>query len=182
MQGKVMHQADSQQARAAGHGLAPDGVLATTSGLEFMRAIRDGRLPAPMMARTLGFRLVEVEVGHVTYEGIPAFDFYNPLGSVHGGWSATLLDSCMSCAVHTTLPAGTAYTTVEFKTQLLREINAATGPVRAVGQVVKVGRRIGTANGELLDRDGRLLASGSVTCLVFPTPDAGTSPRAAGLA
>jgi uncharacterized protein (TIGR00369 family) len=141
------------------------------SGLEFVQAMIDGRLAPPPMAETLSFRLLEVEHGRAVFTGEPAKRFYNPIGSVHGGWAATLLDSCMGCAVQTTLPAGTGYTTLEFKIDLLRPITVETGAVRAEGNIVKSGRRIALANGALYDDQGRLLARGTTTCLVFAYPD-----------
>ncbi|MDX1594727.1 MAG: PaaI family thioesterase [Gammaproteobacteria bacterium] len=148
-------------------GLAPTERLQALSGHDFLVAIRDGELPAPPMARTLGFQLAEVETGRVVFRATPSLDYYNPLGAVHGGWPATLLDSCMGCAVHSTLPAGTGYTTLEFKIDILRPITEATGPVAAEGRVVRVGRRVGVAEGALTDGAGRVLARGSTTCLVF---------------
>ncbi len=150
------------------HGLAPAGTLKEMSGLEFLSAILDGRLPAPPIAGTLDFALVEVEEGRALFRGTPGFAHYNPIGSVHGGWTATLLDSCMACAVQSTLPAGSACTTLEFKINILRAITADTGPVAAEGQVVQAGRRIGVAEGRLTDGAGRLLAHGTTTCLIYP--------------
>ena len=114
-----------------------------------------------------GFGLVEVESGRAVFAGTPALRHYNPLGTVHGGYAATLLDSCMGCAVHTALPKGTGYTTLEFKVSLVRPITADTGPVRAEGKLVSGGRRVATAEGRLTDSSGRLLAHATTTCLVF---------------
>jgi uncharacterized protein (TIGR00369 family) len=155
-------------AAADAFGQAPAEVLAGLSGLEHLRAIRDGRLPAAPMAQKLDFALVEVDHGRVVFEGRPSAAFYNPIGTVHGGWAATLLDSCMGCAAHSTLPPGSAYTTLEFKVNLVRAITAATGTVRATGVVLQAGRRIATAEGRLVDAAGRLLAHGTTTCLVLP--------------
>ncbi len=138
------------------------------SGLEFLTAMKCGRLPAPPMARTLDFALSEVEEGRIVFTGTPRCRHYNPHGAVHGGWYATLLDSCMSCAVLSTLPPGIGYTTLEFKIDLLRPITEATGPVEAEGHVVRRGQRVGVAEGRLKDGSGVLLARGSATCLVFP--------------
>jgi uncharacterized protein (TIGR00369 family) len=101
------------------------------------------------------------------FEGTPALEHYNPLGTVPGGYAATLLDSCMGCAVHTTLPKGVGYATLEFKVSLVRALTADTGRVRAEGKVVSSGRRVATAEGRLTDADGRLLAHATTTCLVF---------------
>ena len=141
--------------------------LKAMSGLDFLSAIKDGELPAPPIAGTLDFALVEVEKGRAVFRGIPSQAHYNPLGSVHGGWFATLLDSCMGCAVHSTLPAGTGYTTLEFKTNLVRAITDQTGPVEAEGKVIQTGRRVGVAEGNLRNAAGKLLAHGSTTCLIM---------------
>lgn len=145
----------------------PLEAMRSMSGLEFLEAIRDGRLPAPPMSRLLSFKLVEVERGRVAFEGFPNTDHYNPIGSVHGGYAATLLDSCMSCAVQTMIPRGSGYTTLEFKVNLVRGITAETGRIVAEGRVLTSGRRIGTAEGRITDSAGRLLAHGTTTCLVL---------------
>ncbi|MSP50485.1 MAG: PaaI family thioesterase [Alphaproteobacteria bacterium] len=149
-------------------GLTPMEEMKRLSGLEFLRGIRDGRLPPPPIAHHLGFTLAEVEEGRALFVGTPDFRLYNPLGSVHGGYIATLLDSAMSCAVQTTIPAGSGYTTVEIKVNFVRAVTDQTGPVRAEGKVINAGRRIGTSEGRLTDAKGRLLAHGTATCLVFP--------------
>ena len=141
--------------------------LAALSGFEFIDGMRTGRYPHPPIARTLDYRLTEVEEGRVVFEGAPAFDAYNPLGGAHGGWFGTLLDSCMACAVQTTLPRGTGYTTVEYKVTILRPAFTDTPPLKAVGTVVSSGRRIATATGEMVGPDGKLYATGTTTCLVF---------------
>ncbi|HYG54337.1 MAG TPA: PaaI family thioesterase [Burkholderiales bacterium] len=137
------------------------------SGLEFLRAIRDGRVPPAPMAKLIGFRLVEVDVGQVVFEVVPGEQHYNPLGTVHGGLAMTLLDSAMGCAVHTHLPSGTGYTTLEAKTNLVRAITAATGKLRAIGTTVHVGKRIATAEGRLEDAAGKLYAHATTTCIVL---------------
>ena len=149
-------------------GVAPPETLKAMSGLEFLQALTAGRLPAPPMTRTLGFALTEVSEGRALFRGQPSFEHYNPIGSVHGGWAATLLDSCMGCAVQSTLPQGSGYTTLEFKVNLVRAMTDKTGPVEAEGTVVQSGRRVGVAEGRLTDGDGRLLAFGTTTCLIFP--------------
>jgi uncharacterized protein (TIGR00369 family) len=140
---------------------------ASMSGLEFLCAIRDGRLPAPPIARLLGFSLVEVEMGHAAFEVLPGEQHYNPIGVVHGGLAMTLLDSAMGCAVQTHMPAGGGYTTLEAKTNLTRPITAQTGRLRAVGKALHVGNRVATAEGRLLDAAGRLYAHATTTCLVL---------------
>ena len=115
-------------------GIIPAAMLATRPGLDILSDMIAGRLPQPPIAWTLNFRLVEAATGWAVFEGEPRFDFYNPLGGVHGGWPATLLDSAMACAVHTTLPGGQGYTTVEFKLNCIRPISEATGRVRCEGR------------------------------------------------
>lgn len=126
-----------------------------------------GTLPGPPIASTLNFTLTTVEAGFVVFEGTPKLEFYNPLGTVHGGWAATLLDSAMACAVHSTLPSGQTYTTLEFKLNCVRPITVDTGPVRCEGRVINAGRTIATSEGKLLDAKGRILAHGTETCLIF---------------
>lgn len=138
------------------------------SGLELFRAMVAGELPAPPIGRTNHFRLVEAEHGRVVFEGRPSLDFYNPLGTVHGGWIATLLDSALGCAVHSTLPAGQGYTTLEIKVNYVRPVLERTGPVRSTGRIVHAGSRVATADATLTDAAGKLYAHGSTTCLVFP--------------
>jgi uncharacterized protein (TIGR00369 family) len=149
------------------YGLVPPETAATMTGLELLTAMIEGRLPGPPIMQLIGFDLAEVDKGRAVFEGTPALRHYNPLGTVHGGYAATLLDSCMGCAVHTTLPKGTGYTTLEFKVSLVRPITADTGPVRAEGLVINSGRRVATAEGRLTDARGRLLAHATTTCLVF---------------
>lgn len=142
--------------------------LAEISGLEFLEAIRDGRLPGPPIGETLGFRLIEVESGRAVFRGMPGFSAYNPLGSVHGGWFGTLLDSCMACAVQSALPKGLGYTTLEYKVNILRPLFEETGPVLAIGDADHVGRRTGVANGRIVgEEDGKLYATATTTCLVM---------------
>ena len=138
------------------------------AGIDFMRAIRDGRLPAPPIARLMGFSLVEVEPGRAVFEVVPGEKHYNPIGVVHGGVAMTLLDSAMGCAVHTQMPLGSGYTTLEAKTNLVRAITAETGKLRAIGITVHVGKRMATAEGRLEDASGKLYAHASTTCIVLP--------------
>jgi len=139
----------------------------TMAGIEFLRAIRDGRLPAPPIARLLGFDLVEVEPGHAVFEVVPGERHYNPIGVVHGGLAMTLLDSCMGCAVQTHMPVGSGYTTLEAKTNLVRAITVETGKLRAVGKTLHVGKRMATAEGRLEDASGKLYAHATTTCIVL---------------
>lgn len=141
--------------------------LAELSGLQVMRLISDGALPPPGIATLLGMDLVEVSDGGAVFELEPDERMLNPIGSVHGGIAATLLDSCMACAVHTTLPAGVGYTTAQLNLHYLRAMQPGMGAVRAVGTVLHRGRKQSTAEGRLYDASGRLLAHGTTTCLVL---------------
>jgi uncharacterized protein (TIGR00369 family) len=149
------------------YGLVPPETFASMSGLELLEGMIAGRFPGPPIMQLIGFRLAEVDRGRAVFEGTPSLAHYNPLGTVHGGYAATLLDSCMGCAVHTTLPKGVGYTTLEFKVSLVRALTADTGPVRAEGKIINSGRRVATAEGRLTDTQGRLLAHATTTCLVF---------------
>jgi uncharacterized protein (TIGR00369 family) len=136
------------------------------SGLEQLRAWMDGgRQPA--IGDTLGFKLVEIEEGRAVFEGTPGLHHYNPLGTVHGGYAATLLDSACGCAVHSRLSATQAFTTLELKVAYHRAMNAGTGPVRAEGRVITIGRRTAFAEAKLTDASGRLIASATSTLLVM---------------
>ena len=137
------------------------------SGIEFLQAIRDAKLPAPPIAQLLGMRLAEVERGHAVFEVVPAEHHYNPIGVVHGGLAMTLLDSAMACSVQTQIPAGSGYTTLEVKINLVRAITSQTGKLRAIGKVLHLGSRIGTAEGRLEDASGKLYAHGTTTCIVL---------------
>lgn len=152
----------------AGFGVVPVEQARSMDGLTLFREIRSGRLPAPPIARVLGFWIDEVEDGRVTFAYEPVLDHYNPIGSVHGGIAATLLDSVMGCSIHTRLEAGTGYTTVEIKINYVRAMTERTGEVRAEGKVINLGSRIATAEGRLTDSTGKLLAHGTTTCLLFP--------------
>jgi uncharacterized protein (TIGR00369 family) len=147
------------------------GAAATMSGLEFLRAISAGELPRPPIAETIGFAGLEVDEGRVVFHATPAEYHYNPIGTVHGGFAATLLDSALGCAVHTMLPAGVGYTTVELKVNLVRPITATTGPVSCEANVIHVGSRVATAEGRLVDARGKLYAHGTTTCLVLRRED-----------
>ncbi|MBC9879078.1 PaaI family thioesterase [Bradyrhizobium sp. INPA01-394B] len=138
------------------------------TGLEFVRGLASGELPLNTIARTLGYDVTEAEKGRVLVTLVPTEQHLNPAGTVHGGLTATLLDSCMGLAVQSTLEKDFAQTTLEFKISLIRPITPQTGEIRAEGKVLNAGRRIGTAEGKVLDRQGRLLAHGTTTCLIFP--------------
>lgn len=139
----------------------------STPPLEFLQAIRDGRLPPAPIAQLLGMRLAEVERGHALFEVTPGEQHYNPIGVVHGGLAMTLLDSAMGCAVHSHMPAGGGYTTLEAKTNLVRPITSKTGALRAIGRTVHVGNRVATAEGRLVDGAGKLYAHATTTCIVL---------------
>ena len=152
----------------AGYGVVPIEQARTMDGLTLFQGLLEGKFPAPPIGRALGFRVSEVEFGRVAFTYTPVFDHYNPLGTVHGGIAATLLDSVMGCCIHTTLKAGTGYTTVEIKVNYVRAMTDKTGPVTAEGKVINVGSRIATSEGRLTDASGKLLAHGTTTCLIFP--------------
>lgn len=152
-------------------GVASQETIHALSGLEFLERICDGRLPQAPIAEVLGFRMIEVDKGFSAFQGRPTFSVYNPTGTVHGGWYGTLLDSCMACAVQTTLDQGVEYTTVEYSVNLVRAIVEETGPIRAEGQVVHTGRRMATAEGRLMDEDGKILAHGTTTCMIMTRPE-----------
>jgi len=137
------------------------------SGLEFVRGLVEGTLPLNTIARTLGYDVTEAANGRVVVTAEPDETHLNPGGTVHGGFAATLLDSCMGLAIWSTLEKGVGQTTLEFKISLLRPITPETGTIRAEGIVLNRGRRIGTAEGRITDGNGRLLAHGTTTCLIF---------------
>ena len=153
------------------YGVPSYATLQAMSGLEFLTAICDGRLPQAPIAEVLGFRMVEVGEGVAVFEGAPSRSYYNPIGTIHGGWYGTLLDSCMACAVQSTLEQGAGYTTVEYSVNLVRAILEDSGPVRAEGRLVHRGRRMATADGRLVDSRGKLLAHGTTTCMIMALPE-----------
>jgi uncharacterized protein (TIGR00369 family) len=138
------------------------------SGLAFVQGLADGTLPLNTIAETLGYDITEVTRGRVVVTATPNQTHLNPSGTVHGGLAATLLDSAMGLAIQSTLEPGVGSTTLEFKISLVRPITPDTGPIAAEGVVLSCGRRVGTAEGRITDRDGRLLAHGTTTCLIFP--------------
>ena len=141
--------------------------MTSLSGLDFMRGIASGETPAPPIARLLGFGLVKVEEGRALFSAEPGEQHYNPIGSVHGGVAATLLDSAMGAAVHSTLPQGSGYATLEVKFNLVRAITAETGRVVAEGRVIHRGKTVATVEASLRSAaDDKLLAHGTSTCLI----------------
>ena len=149
-------------------------VMVAMSGLDYLTEIVEGRLPQPPIADTLGFHLESVADGEAVFLGTPSARVMNPIGSVHGGFFATLLDSCMSCAVHTLVPPGQVYTTLQFNVHIVRGLQADSGDVRAIGSVTHPGRRVATSQGRIEDASGRLIAHGTCSCLIFtPEPTGG---------
>jgi uncharacterized protein (TIGR00369 family) len=155
-----------------GCGVATPDMVAGKTGLETMQAMLRGELPYPPMARTLDFRIMEVGPGSAVFQGSPKMDHYNPLGTVHGGWFATVLDSALGCAVHTMMPAGRGYTTAELGVNLVKALTTRVPRVRAEGRVLHCGRQLATAEARLVGPDGTLYAHASTTCLVFELPSA----------
>lgn len=137
------------------------------SGNEFLQKIAAGELPGPPLAALMNFQLVELGEGHATFAVEPAEYHYNPIGVVHGGLAATLLDSAMGCAVHSMLPLGTGYTTLELKVNFVRAITAQTGRVRAEAKLIHLGERTATAEGRVVDDRGKLYAHATTTCLIL---------------
>jgi uncharacterized protein (TIGR00369 family) len=148
-------------------GVATPEHFAGKTGLEQMQAMLSGAMPYPPIAQTLDFELVAIEPGKATFQGVPQLMHYNPLGSVHGGWYATLLDSAVGCAVHTMMPAGRGYTTAELSVNIVRAASHKTGPLRAIGNVIHCGKQLATAEGRIVGPDGKLYAHATTTCLVF---------------
>lgn len=149
---------DPRALAEAAHGL---------SGMEYLKKIASGELPRPPIGALMGFALTEIGEGKAVFEVEPAEYHYNPIGVVHGGVAATLLDSAMGCAVHSTLPAGASYTTLEIKVNYVRAMTAETGPVRCEAKVIHVGGRTATAEARLVDGSGKLYAHGTTTCIIF---------------
>lgn len=142
--------------------------VAAPSGLETLRATFDPARPGgPGFGKTLGFKALEIEEGRVVFGARPDENVYNPIGTVHGGYLATLLDSAVGCAVHSVLKAGQGYTTLELKVSYLRAVTKDTGPIRAEGKVIRAGRRAAFAEGSLTDEQGRVYATATSTLLVF---------------
>jgi uncharacterized protein (TIGR00369 family) len=159
--------ADAARGQLAEPGCATLDQLRERSGIEFLHAIGGGDLPSLPIGQLMGFVPIEWEPGRMVFQGTPCAQHYNPLGNVHGGYAATLLDSCVGCAIHTMLPAGKGYTTLELKVNYIRSISEKTGPLRAEGRVIHVGAQTGIAEGRLTDIDGKLYAYATTTCLIF---------------
>lgn len=154
-----------------GPGVARPDQVAGKTGLDLMQSMLRGELPYAAIAKTLDFMLIEVDEGRALFQGTPGPAHLNPMGTIHGGWYATLLDSALGCAVHTMMPPGRAYTTAELGVNLVRAINPAKAPrVRAEGKVLHCGRQLATAEARLYGPDGTLYAHATTTCLVFEMP------------
>jgi uncharacterized protein (TIGR00369 family) len=161
-------------ARNTEYGVTPTQVMASMAGIDFVRAIFERRLPEPPIMQTVEPFDCTVEPGVVVIHSIPGIRHYNPIGSVHGGYAAILMDSAMGLAVHSMLPAGSGYTTLEFKISFIKGMSKDSGTVRTEGRTLSVGRRAATAEARITDAKGRLLAHATTTCLVFELP--ATSP------
>ena len=148
-------------------GLVPRDVMLKLSGLELMQGLIAGKYPWPPIMKALDYSLDRVEHGVAVFSGEGKFEHYNPIGSVHGGWISTLLDSCMGCAVHTTLKPGQGYTSLEIKVNFVRAVLDTSGRMTAEGRVIHAGKSTATAEGKLTDAAGKLLAHSTTTCLIF---------------
>jgi uncharacterized protein (TIGR00369 family) len=163
---------EAVRAKLAQPGVATREQLSSRSGAEFLAAISAGELPPPPIGATLDFIPISVAPGVVIFQGTPGPQHYNPSGAVHGGYAATLLDSAVGCAVHSMLPQGKGFTTLELKVNYIRAMTDQTGPVRAEGKVVTVGGQVAVAEGRITDANGKLYAHATTTCLIFPIPPA----------
>lgn len=169
MTGEAMQRRfEAARARTAPRGLTARETIKSLGGLEFLRRLAAGELPGSHIGSTAGFFLDSVEHGRAVFIGQPTLAYYNPIGSLHGGWISALLDSCMACAVQSTVDAGFGYTTAELKINFVRPVLESTGIVEATGTIIHPGRQIATAEGRLVDADGKLLAHGTTTCFIFP--------------
>jgi uncharacterized protein (TIGR00369 family) len=158
----------AEDTRSTAHsGVVTPELLASMSGLEYLQKMQRGDVPGMPIAETLDFNLTDVEEGRAVFASTPRIAHYNAIGTVHAGYTATLLDSCMACAVLSALPKGTGFTTMEFKVSLLRPVTKNTGLIRAEGTLMSRGRRGATAEGRLTDTKGKLLAHATTTCLIF---------------
>lgn len=150
------------------YGLTPLEDAVREGGLAFLTAMLEGRHPAPPISQSMNFWATEAREGEVIFVGDPQPGFFNPLGTIHGGWTAAILDSAMACAVHSTLKPGEAYTTAQMSLNYVRPVMPGMGLLRCVGKVISRGRTLATSEGQLLDQRGRLIAHGTETCAIFP--------------
>lgn len=155
------------RARQSPPDMEPKGEVFGRSGMAMFEAIFSGELPPPPISETADILAIHIEPGIAVFQGRPNRRHYNPLGTVHGGWFATLLDSAVGCAVHSTLPAGKGYTTLELKVNMLRALNAQVPLVRAEGKLIHAGRLVAVAEGQIVGPDGRVYAHATTTCLIF---------------
>jgi len=153
-----------------GPGVARPEQIAGKTGLEMMQAMLQAEIPYAAIAKTLSFQLIEVGPGRAVFQGTPKAEHLNPLGTIHGGWFATLLDSALGCAVHTMMPAGRGYTTAELGVNLVKALTPKVQRVRAEGKVLHCGRQLATAEARIVGADGTLYAHATTTCLVFELP------------
>jgi uncharacterized protein (TIGR00369 family) len=160
------------RARLLSPGVVPRGQVFEMTGMAVFEAILAGILPPAPIGDSLDFIPIHMEPGVAIFQGKPMLRHYNPLGTVHGGWFCTLLDSAVGCAVHTTLPAGKGYTTLEIKVNILRPLTDAVPLVRAEGKVIHAGRQVATAEGRIVGPDGKIYAHATTTCLIFDQPSA----------
>ena len=168
--------AQEQEIRAVmatgpGPGVAKLEQIAGKNGLELMQALLKGEMPFASIAKTLDFMMIEATAGHCIFQGTPGPAHLNPMGGIHGGWYATLLDSALGCAVHTMMPAGRGYTTAELGVNIVKAIPSKVTRVRAEGKVIHCGRQLATAEARLFGPDGTLYAHATTTCLVFELPN-----------
>ena len=150
-------------------GVATKEQVAGLSGMQIFEAMMQGKLPYASVGKTLDYGIISATLGEVIFQGSPQSNFLNPMGTVHGGWYGTLLDSAMGCAVHTTVPAGRGFTTAEYSVNIVRGAKVG-GLYRTIGKVVHAGRQMATAEGRIVDVDGKIYAHGTTTCFLFDMP------------
>ncbi|WP_308700724.1 PaaI family thioesterase [Pseudoduganella rivuli] len=155
------------RAKVSPFGVSSREYLRSRNGKDFLNGVNTGETPPPPIAELMGFVLISAENGTVVFQGTPGPQHYNPSGMVHGGYAATLLDSAVGCAVHSTLPAGKGFTTLELKVNYIRGMSDKTGPVRAEGKVITAGGQVAVAEGRIIDSNGKIYAHATTTCLIF---------------
>lgn len=166
----------AQLAGGLGAGVASLAQVAHLTGLQAMQAMQRGEIPFPSISQTLDFVLISASVGEAIFQGTPNAQHLNPMGTVHGGWYATLLDSAVGCAVHTMMPVGRGYTTAELSVNLVRSATVNKEPLRVYGKVLHCGKQLATAEGRIVDAAGRLYAHCTTTCLVFDLKPSASAP------
>lgn len=168
-----MTESDDLNLPPALFGLIPRDDLAAIRGLDVLQGMLAGRYPMPPIQEASGFTLAHIEPGRAVFTGTPLQRFYNPFSTVHAGWTATVLDSAMACAIWSTLEAGLAFTTMEFKISLVRPITAETGPIRAESSLLSRGKRVATAEARMTDGTNKLRAHATCTCIIYPAETSG---------